>query len=347
MDFLRNIDLKGGITFPDGSFYSTKELAFLIQELDVLDTITEDEKEILIGMRNETEPKSRLKSSLDTKKWMGKLGDRELLSELSIPGTHNTMSGNKHKDNDCTYFLYKRCCVCQDTTLKQQLHAGIRFFDIRLKHHDNDFTLHHGFISLGVKLKSVLKDLTEFLKENPTETVVMSYQKAHTEENNNGVPFHVDLQKHLRKVSREYIYSGNSMPYLGDVRGKIVLLDWNRNGRIGLQKNNNLVENWWDDIMYFSWFVWYVKDEYYVKLENNIESSQTSAPRSFYLSWFSANDCKKTLLNYGPRKIAKYVNPEMHRRLEKRENQGNYGIIVMDFPSDHMIQTIIKENNLP
>ena len=137
------------------------------------------------------------------------------------------------------------------------------------------------------------------------------------------------------------------MPYLGDVRGKIVLLDWNRNGRIGLHKNNNLVENWWEDIMYFSWFVWYVKDEYYMKLENNIESSQTSAPRSFYLSWFSANDCKKTLLNYGPRKIAKYVNPEMHRRLEKRENQGNYGIIVMDFPSDHMIQTIIKENNLP
>ena len=344
MDFLRNIDLKGGITFPDGSFYSTKELAFLIQELDVLDTITEDEKEILIGMRNETEPKSRLKSSLDTKKWMGKLGDRELLSELSIPGTHNTMSGNKHKDNDCTYFLYKRCCVCQDTTLKQQLHAGIRFFDIRLKHHDNDFTLHHGFISLGVKLNFVLNYLIGFLKKNPTETVIFSYMKEHTEENNKGVPFHVDFQKQIKKINRKYIYSGNSMPSLGDVRGKIVLLDWHRNGRTGLSKNNNLVENWWDDIMYWSWFAWYVKDEYYNKLENNIKSSQSKTQESFYLSWFSANDCKKTAMYYSPRKIAKKVNHEMHQRLRKRQTRGNYGIIVMDFPSDHLIQTVIKEN---
>ena len=286
-------------------------------------------------------------TEMNTKRWMGKLRDNQLISELSIPGTHDTMTGNKHRDNDCKDFFYQRCCVCQDMTLKEQLDAGIRFVDIRLKHHDNDFTLHHGFISLGVKFKTVLKILTDFLKANPTETVIMSYQKEHTEEDNKGVSFHADFHKHIAKVNKDYIYSANSMPYLRDVRGKIVLLDWSYDGHMGLRRYNHLVENWWDNVMYWSWFGWYVKEEYYTKLENNIASSQSRAPRYFYSSWFSANDCKKTVLNYGPRNIAKYVNPEMHHRLEKRESGGNYGIIVMDFPSDYLIQTIIKENNVP
>ena len=78
---------------------------------------------------------------MNTKRWMGKLGGRELLSELSIPGTHDTMTGNKHSGNNCKGFV-GRCCVCQDMTLKEQLDSGIRFVDMRLKHHDNTFTLH-------------------------------------------------------------------------------------------------------------------------------------------------------------------------------------------------------------
>ena len=114
---------------------------------------------------------------------MKNLGNGQLISELSIPGSHDTMTGDPNKNNDCKWLFYKRCCQCHDRSLKQQLDDGIRFVDIRLKHHNNDFTLHHDFISLGIKLNSVLKTLTGFLKENPSETVIMSYQKEHTEEN--------------------------------------------------------------------------------------------------------------------------------------------------------------------
>ena len=280
----------------------------------------------------------------DTKRWMAELGDSEKLSELSIPGSHDTMTGNKYPGNDCRGFFYKRCCLCHDRTLKEQLDAGIRFVDMRLKHHNNDFTLHHAFISLGVSFSSVLNVLTDFLKENPTETIIMSYQKEHTEENNNGVPFHTDFQRIIGKVSSDYIYSENSVPLLRDVRGKIVLFDWSYHGHMGLRRDNSYVENWWDNIMYWAWFAWNVKEEYYTKLENNIASSQSQAPNAFFLSWFSANDCKKTLLDYGPRKIAGKVNKEMNVRLKKRKAKGNYGVIVMDFPKDDVIETIIAEN---
>ena len=241
--------------------------------------------------------------------------------------------------------MVKRCCQTQDWTLKQQLDAGIRFVDIRLKHVDNDFILHHDFITIGPNLKFVLDVLTTFLKENPTETIIMSYQQAHTPENNKGIPFWKDFQKQIREVDKNYIYSRHSMIQLGEARGKIVLLDWHRQGGLGLRKEKGYVENWWDDIVYFYWFVWYVKDEYFKELKDNINYSQSKYDANhLFVSWLSANDCKKTLLNWGPRKCATNIHPEIHAHLLEKKGQGNYGVIVMDFPTKYLIKTIVTNN---
>ena len=277
--------------------------------------------------------------------WMSRVADDTLLSSMSIPGTHDSMTATSSEDNSCYNPLYKRCCVTQSMSLRDQLYAGIRFIDIRLKHEYNNFTLHHDFISLGVTLSDVLRILIEFLNTNPSEAVIMSYQEEQKGEANNGVSFAIDFAKQFRDIPNEYIYSKSIMPTLGETRGKIVLLDWSYVGKMGLVKNNDYVENWWDDIVYWYWFVWFVKHEYYEKLKSNIIASQFhNRPKNLYVSYFSANDCQQTLLNYGPRKIASYVNPKMSLFIRSRKGKGSYGVIVMDFPSIGIIDEIISNN---
>ena len=276
---------------------------------------------------------------------MSKVDDEIWLSEMSIPGTHDSMTAADHPDNTCDNFVINRCCQTQDLTLRQQLESGIRFIDIRLKHENNDFITHHDFITIGPTLKDVFEVLTSFLKDNPTETVIMSYQQAQKSENSNGIPFSRDFQSQVGEVDEKFIFTGYNMPQLGKARGKIVFLDWNRNGRLGLLKKRDYTENWWDKIVYWTWKGWYVKPEYFKGLENNIAYSQSKYDdRYFFVSWLSANDCKKTLLNWGPRKCAAHVNPEMHNYLMKQTGHGNFGVVVMDFPNNWMIKTIAENN---
>ena len=114
-----------------------------------------------------------------------------------------------------------------------------------------------------------------------------------------------------------------------------------------MEKNDFTMNSDFGDNLYLG-TDWTVKQEYYTDLENKITSSQSNVANSFFESWFSANDCMLTWSSYpnleGPRQIAKLVNKEMFGRLTKRQNQGNYGIIVMDFPPYDLIEKIIKEN---
>lgn len=282
------------------------------------------------------------------KSWMSNIDDKMWLSEMSIPGTHDTMTSSDHPDNTCNNFIVKRCCQTQDWSLKEQLENGIRFIDVRLKHENNDFILHHDFITIGPSLKDVLTILKKFLKENPSETVIMSYQQTQKSENSNGVPFHKDFGKQIREVPENFIYYASRMPQLGEVRGKIVLLDWMRNGALGIGKRRDYVHNTWDNIVFWDWIYWNVRPEYFEGLQKNIAYSQSKEDtRYFFVSWLSANDCKKTLLNWGPRKCADNVNPEMHDYLMKQTGKGNYGVIVMDFPTKWMIKTIAENNLTP
>ena len=173
----------------------------------------------------------------------------------------------------------------------------------------------------------------------------MSYQEEKKGESNNGVTFALDFARQFRDIPNKYIYSNSIMPDLGETWGIIVLFDWSYVGKMGLIKNNDYVENWWDNIVYWYWFVWFIKREYYEKLKSNIIACQMhNKTKDLYVSYLSANDCQQTLLNYGPRKIASYVNPKMSSFFRNRKGKGSYGVIVMDFPSIGMIDEIISNN---
>ena len=97
---------------------------------------------------------------------MSDIDDNMLISNITIPGSHNTGT-----------FMCSRTCMinqCQAWNIKQQLEAGIRYLDFRV----NDVEplhIYHGPFRIA-PIAPMLAHLGQFLKENPTEFVFVSFQ---------------------------------------------------------------------------------------------------------------------------------------------------------------------------
>lgn len=155
--------------------------------------------------------------------WMSALPDSLPLSALSLPGTHNSH----------TYFRALPSVRCQASCVSTQLAHGIRFLDLRLQPSssrecsDPAVRLVHGAfpVSLtGAKyLAPLLEEVYAFLARNEREAVVVSLKRegvgSALDEHLAGV-----LERWYIGARREMWWTGGRVPWLGEVRGKCVLL---------------------------------------------------------------------------------------------------------------------------
>lgn len=105
--------------------------------------------------------------------WMSRIPDTVNFNSLSIPGTHDTL----------TYDLTTNTVFqCQNHDLKTQLHAGLRYLDIRGRlvynasagaDQDPVIGIYHGHVSTGYDFQDVLQTVFAFLDENPSEGILM------------------------------------------------------------------------------------------------------------------------------------------------------------------------------
>ena len=65
--------------------------------------------------------------------WQGSLPDHLLVTQVSLPGTHNSLA--LHGTD---------LARCQSKSLEQQLALGIRFFDLRVKLKHHRLLMYHG-----------------------------------------------------------------------------------------------------------------------------------------------------------------------------------------------------------
>jgi predicted nucleotidyltransferase len=173
--------------------------------------------------------------------WMAQLPDLLLVSELSVPGTHES-----HAYYGPSWPSEEWCGICQRLPLRLQLKAGIRAFDIRLRHYDNHLQTYHGPVPEQCNFNEgcwankcgsggILVACTEFLEDHPGETIFLRI-KANCGSVliegyyclNNSLSFSEAVEAALAMYPG-YIYewpveSCEHMPTLGDVRGKIVIL---------------------------------------------------------------------------------------------------------------------------
>ena len=94
--------------------------------------------------------------------WMRAVPDDTPLGRMTIPGTHDSCA------------MYGGHLVsCQSLSLRDQLEAGIRFLDIRLRAAYDRLDVHHGIVYQYLSFDDVMSEVGEFLRRQPTEAVIM------------------------------------------------------------------------------------------------------------------------------------------------------------------------------
>ena len=161
-----------------------------------------------------------LYSSSHLNSWMQELPHETPLSVLSIPGTHNSP----------THHLAPPSVRCQAVSAWDQLQNGVRFFDLRVQPEhppDDPLILVHAVFPISLAGKKYFRDLyndiLRFLRENPSETLLMSLKREGTG-NAKDEQLSKIIKDHYVARDEGAWYTEPRIPTLGEVRGKIVLM---------------------------------------------------------------------------------------------------------------------------
>jgi hypothetical protein len=150
--------------------------------------------------------------------WMGHLPGSKLLSQLTIPGTHDTGT-------------YKGAggvlAQCQTMSIADQLAAGIRSLDMRCGQIGNTFEIYHT-VDQNVSFDDVYTACIQFLQANPGECILMGIGWAYDDINKkfvsiNPIGSFEDVFNRYQQMHPDFWYLGDAIPTLDEVRGKIVL----------------------------------------------------------------------------------------------------------------------------
>ena len=174
----------------------------------------------------------------ENKAWMAWVSDYTPIRAISIPGTH---------DSGSRYGVY--WSKNQSLTITQQLEAGVRYLDVRLRHIGDSFAIHHGSYYQNAMFGNVLGEVVAFLSANPSEFVFVRVKEEYTPANNTR-SFEQTFDNYRARYAN-YIWSPtkNADPGLSEVRGRIVFLqDFNSSmfPPVGLSYGSFDIQDTWD-----------------------------------------------------------------------------------------------------
>ncbi|XP_061112001.1 1-phosphatidylinositol phosphodiesterase-like, partial [Conger conger] len=237
------------------------------------------------------------------------------LSEVTIPGTHESMT------------LYGSPVIqCQVWSLNIQLDAGLRYFGIDLQ--ENFFTtnlevrdgaiIHQQFIEVLTTLKSFLM--------NHRSEVVLLMVTAHSRE----------VIKRIKKLINGDIdvWVKPSVPTMAEVRGKIVFME-SKSVNLGVFNRDTYIKG----------------DEKFKNLEKKMgiiikRLNQATDICANNLALTASNGIRFMGFFKTPKGAAKLINPELFKYLsnllKSPQKPMCLGIIAMDFPGPDLIDVIIK-----
>ena len=164
-----------------------------------------------------------------TTDWLDLVRDETKVCKLSIPGTHDTMTGMGFYQPLLKY-VFNQTAISQVSTLEEQMNSGLRFFDIRPVVSTDTVAkkkilrLTHGISELDVTFEWTIDQLQSYLKAHPSEFFICKLQF------DNGFEDQKDLYSLLSDVLHLSKYKGlffeNWRPDItvGEMRGKILWL---------------------------------------------------------------------------------------------------------------------------
>ncbi len=157
----------------------------------------------------------------DSAWWMKKLDNDKYISDVVLPGTHDSASYRPSLP------FFSRC---QDFDIAEQLEKGFRYLDIRLEAVDGGLRLVHGMTvcrnglmpwSGDLMLDTVLDQCYAFLEENPTEFIIFAVKQDHGDASISD--FQTLLSSYIDANPRRWLLVDN-LPTVGQARGRLVLM---------------------------------------------------------------------------------------------------------------------------
>ncbi len=284
----------------------------------------------------------------DSADWMARLDDAQALSEVTLPGTHDSAT----KDVQLAFFS-----KCQALDIGEQLEAGYRYLDIRLGADGERLKLMHGFTNCttsgwpwakALYLDTVLDRCFAFLSAHPTETVVFAVKQEHGSES--VAQFQTLLNAYVQKNPDRWLLT-DRIPTVGEARGKLVLMRrYADEANLGAQSGIPLLwdnQNGHDDVSKHiathdnGTYTLFVQDRYEYdtadKLQAFLEGLKAgeAAPDAVSIHFLST----KGTATYGhPYSFAKALNPKLVK------TDALSGWIVVDFASAEIARHIYQSN---
>ncbi|XP_061787068.1 1-phosphatidylinositol phosphodiesterase-like isoform X1 [Nerophis lumbriciformis] len=251
--------------------------------------------------------------------WMSAIPDDRPLSEVTMPGTHNTMA------------LYGGVYAeCQTWSLANQLQAGIRFLDVRVRHVDGKLIIHHGVVYQQAHFGDVLRGVADFLSNYSSETVLMRIKEEQSETRD----FYGAVVEYVNRYAHwDLLWHSRLVPTMSQARGKLIVLQDFQGPDLGMRYNSLQIAD--------SWKVTTLGQvtEKWQSVFDHLEAAPVGDMAQIFLTYSSGAGVFAF-----PRAVAQRINPKLYDYLREKTNLPNqrFGIICMDFPAAPIIESIIN-----
>lgn len=169
---------------------------------------------------------STLVLPLHADNWMSRLPDDAYIATLSIPGSHDSGTGNGFPGITTSIYgpFGDRFARTQDKSFEEQWNIGIRAFDLRPCIKDGYINVNHGIMPTNLRFDNALYFLRDKLVENPSEFAVIHLLHASAGDDNSSAYGERLLELLNRDDLKDFFVKFTSTLTVGDMRGKILLL---------------------------------------------------------------------------------------------------------------------------
>ena len=296
------------------------------------------------------------------KNWMKNLDDDLLITQITIPGTHDSAADHDHCYESVSCKDNHLMVVCQTSNIQDQMEMGVRFFDVRLaydQHGGRGFEFHHKPYDLKQSIGDAVGWAEDFLKENPSEFLIWLVKQEHTDEDADA--FWRDLSAEFTDRSIEF-YSEKKILTVREARGKVIVMARNKS----TEYPQGYHVEWPDNTQYYQGSdkdLTYVAEDHYSLNYVHTSTKFVDIRRNLFLARSclgcgSADTLFITFLSGEgdvafkyPSHYADYENPHTAKWLTEDAAGGpRSGIIAMDFAGDeshsggYMLDAAIGQN---
>lgn len=155
----------------------------------------------------------------DTQRWMSTLDDYDYVCQLSIPGTHDSGTGNGFAGISVIGSLLAG--KTQDKNFSEQLNIGVRAFDLRPGVDGSSLPIYHGPLKTKLTMNEAFTQSISFLSSNPSEFLIFIIRQEDGDNN--------EWKANMTALLNNNDYKNHVVPFspklrVKDARGKIIVL---------------------------------------------------------------------------------------------------------------------------